>query len=333
MVLFNKAIYRFSQWALLLVLIVFIIGIYAYWHSIITQIVEWQRLFHDLLATHINAIAQDPIHHGLMLIVLSFVYGVFHAVGPGHGKAVIVTYLGSHKESLSRGAVISFLAALLQAGVAILLVVLLSQLLSIPFSEVNNYADDITLVSYILVMALGAFLFLTASFKYYRYIRQTVHEHTHEEKHEHHHEHHHQHAHHHDHACCGHHHVHQSDKQETWWQSIGVIFSMGIRPCTGAILVLIYAHLVGAFYYGVIATLVMGLGTGLAIASMALATQLARNWFEKLAQSSDQSLLFQLNLTHLSPWLRMAGGVVIFLLGLSLFQAGMQMDSAGHPLL
>ncbi len=143
------------------------------------------------------------------------------------------------------------------------------------------------------------------------------------------HEHQHSHEHHDDHTCCGGHHVHPSDPEESWWQSLGVIFSMGIRPCTGAILVLISAHLVGAFYYGLIATLVMGLSTGLAIASMALGTQLARNWFEKIAKSDVQQPLFQYNV---GSWLRMAGGGVIFLLGFSLFQAATQM-SGGHPLL
>ena len=98
------------------------ITLYIYWYSILSHIVEWQKVFHDLLATHINAITQDPVHHGTMLIALSFGYGVFHAIGPGHGKAVIVTYLGSHKESLRRGAIISLLAALFQAVIAILLV-------------------------------------------------------------------------------------------------------------------------------------------------------------------------------------------------------------------
>ena len=73
----------------------------------------------------------------------------------------------------------------------------------------------------------------------------------------------------------------------------------------------------------------MGLGTGLAIAGMAIGTQLARNWFEKLAKTNDHRSLFHFNV---GPWLRMAGGIVIFLLGLSLFQAAIQISS-NHPLL
>ena len=318
----SKTTYRFFQWFLPFAILIFVIGIYNYWPSIVSWVIEGQKRFHGLLATHVNAIAQDPIHHGLMLIVLSFVYGVFHAVGPGHGKAVIVTYLGSHKASLRRGALISFLAALLQSTVAILLVILISQVLSIRFSDVNSYANDITQVSYVLVMLLGAFLFLTASLNQWKNFRKNIDKQAYigDPKHEH--------EHHHEHSCCGGHHVHQSDPKESWLQSISVIFSMGIRPCSGAIVVLIYAHLVGALYYGVIATLVMGLGTGFAIASLALGTQLARSWFERLAQPNNKPALFHFNL---GSWLRIVGGGIIFLLGLGLYQAATQIS--GHPLL
>ncbi len=330
MILSGKYSYRFFQFALFFIFLGLGLSLYMHWYSIVSQVVEWQKTFHDLLGIHIKAISQDPIQHGLALIALSFGYGVFHAVGPGHGKAVIIVYLGSHKESLRRGALISLLAAFLQAVIAILLVVVLSKLLSIKFSDVNSYADDITIVSYLLVMALGAFLFLTALFKQCKNIKQSAQK-TSELDNSHSHEHSahgHKDTHHHDHSCCGGHHVHKSDPKESWLQSVSVIFSMGMRPCAGAIVVLIYAHLVGVFYYGVIATLAMGLGTGLSIAGMALGTQLARNWFEGLAKNNNQPLLrFNMGL-----WLRIAGGAIIFLLGFSLFQAATQI-SGSHPLL
>ncbi len=174
MIFSRKYNYCIFPLVVLFIAVGFVVSIYLSWHTIIGQVVEWQKVFHGLLATHINAISQDPLHHGTVLIVLSFAYGMFHAVGPGHGKAVIITYLGSHKESLQRGAIISLLAALFQAIVAIVLVTVLSTLLSIQFSQVNRYADDITTVSYLLVMVLGAFLFFTALYKQWRAMRKTA---------------------------------------------------------------------------------------------------------------------------------------------------------------
>ena len=56
------------------------------------------------------------------LFGISFLYGVFHAAGPGHGKAVISSYLFANNETWRRGVVLSCASAMLQALVAILLV-------------------------------------------------------------------------------------------------------------------------------------------------------------------------------------------------------------------
>ncbi len=305
--------YRFLQILLLCVLLAGAFSLYSNWQAIIRQIIEWQHSFHALLATHVNAIKQDPLRHGLALITLSFVYGVFHAIGPGHGKAVIITYLGSHKESLRRGAVISLLAALLQAVVAVVLVVVLGRLLSIRFSQVNGYAETISEASYLLVMGLGAFLFLSPLIKKWRQYRGNKQYKAHEK---------------HDHSCCGGH-VHRRAATESWLQSVTVIISMGSRPCSGAIVVLIYAHLVDAFYYGIGAVLIMGLGTGLSIATIALVTQLAKNCLANLVNGEDNRAKLHVNA---GPWLKMAGGLVIFLLGFSLLQTTTAI-SGSHPLL
>src|SRR5881397_2476160 len=53
------------------------------------------------------------------LLAISFAYGVFHAAGPGHGKAVIASYLVANEETARRGVVLSFASALLQALVAV----------------------------------------------------------------------------------------------------------------------------------------------------------------------------------------------------------------------
>lgn len=314
----NRATYR--NLGALLVILLLMGFIYYQWDQVISQIIEWQQLFHSLLAKHMSAISQNPAAHGMALMALSFGYGVFHAIGPGHGKAVIATYLGSHKESLTNGITISLLAALLQAFIAIALVTVLTNLLQVKFSDISSYGSDITAASYVMVMMLGVFLAGSALLRL-RSIKRAktrIHQNN---------SHHHAHD---NHTCCGSHHAHQPKPQQSWWQTLAVIVSMGIRPCAGAIVVLIYAHLVGALYYGMAATLVMGLGTGLSVAAIALGTQLARNWFENLYSQSTEITAASLSLTLL--WLRTGGGVVIFLLGWSLYQAALP-SAAGHPLM
>ena len=64
------------------------------------------------------------------LLAISFAYGIFHAAGPGHGKAVISSYLVANEETWRRGVVLSFASALLQALVAVVIVAVCAWLLN-----------------------------------------------------------------------------------------------------------------------------------------------------------------------------------------------------------
>ena len=64
------------------------------------------------------------------LMGVSFLYGIFHAAGPGHGKAVISSYLVANEETWKRGVVLSFVSALVQALVAVVVVGIAAALLN-----------------------------------------------------------------------------------------------------------------------------------------------------------------------------------------------------------
>ncbi len=329
---------------LLLVVIATGVTIYSQWDSFVLSAVELQKSLHGMLAKHILAISKNTSEFGLALMALSFGYGVFHAVGPGHGKAVIVTYLSTHKESIAKGIIISFAAALLQSSIAIGLVSLLAGLLKFKFSEVHNYGNDVATVSYFLVMTLGLFLVVkamttilkskkvfsqkTAYSEQPHQAKQEHHGHTHQHHdhngHVHHHDSHHEHG-----SSCGCSHTHVPEKNESIWQTLAVIATMGARPCSGAIVVLIYAHLVGVYLYGIVATLLMGLGTGLSVGLIAVGAQFARSWLESMvAHGSGQSVFRKFNV---SSYVRLVGGIVLILLGWSFYKAAMVI-STSHPL-
>ena len=80
-----------------------------------------QQAFYRALTGALKAMREDPSHLWT-LIGLSFAYGVFHAAGPGHGKAVISSYMIANETELRRGVAISFVSAFLQGVVAIALV-------------------------------------------------------------------------------------------------------------------------------------------------------------------------------------------------------------------
>ena len=90
------------------------------------------------------------------LLGISFLYGIFHAAGPGHGKAVISSYLVANEETWRRGVVLSFASALLQALVAVALVGIAAALLNATAGTMCDAVRWIEIVSYALIALIGA---------------------------------------------------------------------------------------------------------------------------------------------------------------------------------
>ena len=304
------------------------IAIYLQWDAFVAATIEWQKSLHEMLASHIGAVSENALNYGGALIALSFGYGVFHAVGPGHGKAVITTYLGTNKESIGKGILISFAAAILQSVIAILLVSALARTLKFKLAEVHNYGNDMALASYVLVMMLGVMLVISSIRRLFRLKRSRQQTAFHDDHHNDGHAHQRAHSHSHD-SDCGCSHSHVPEKNASIWQTLTVILSMGFRPCSGAIVVLIYAHLVGVYSYGVMATLMMGIGTGLSVSLIAVATLFARNWLERFAAETSENRFFAS--VSVSHYVRLLGGAILVVLGWSFYSTATAI-SAGHPL-
>src|SRR6266508_124024 len=89
------------------------------------------------------------------LLGVSFLYGIFHAAGPGHGKAVISSYVVANDETWKRGVVLSFASALLQALVAVAVVGLAAALLNATAATMGRAVNVIEIVSYSLIIVIG----------------------------------------------------------------------------------------------------------------------------------------------------------------------------------
>lgn len=304
------------------------------WSSWMIYITSQQKALHGKLSEHMANVASEPSVYGVALITISFLYGVFHAVGPGHGKAVIMTYVGTQGATVKKGAALSFAAAMLQALVAIVLVSLIGQVFQFSFSEVNTMGEQLTLVGYALVVSLGVFIFIKAGRKLLAVIRPSqsaAHSHAHSHDHHHHHHEHHEHDHSHQHGeGCGCSHTVEVKEDANWLQNLTLVFSMGLRPCSGALIVLTYAYLVDAYEFGVLATFAMGFGTGISIALIAAGTVFARSFFEKLIESPSSSSKSML--ANAGLYLQIAGGVLLIVFGWGLISAALP-SAADHPLM
>ena len=264
-----------------------------------------QAEFYRMLSGLIRAAKADG-SAAYTLLGVSFLYGVFHAAGPGHGKAVISSYLVANNETWWRGIVLSFASAMLQAFTSIAIVGIAAALLGATAKAMGNTIRVIEIVSYALIVLIGlrllwvkggAFLRLLRGDKPAHHAHDQKHhhrDHAHDHGHDHHHHHSHEHAHrhHHDHeddaSAWGH--AHAPEPQELtgrhWLRrGLAAIVAVGLRPCSGAIIVLVFALAQGLFLIGVASTFVMGLGTAITVAAIATLAVGARGLAGRLAQA------------------------------------------------
>jgi nickel/cobalt exporter len=239
-----------------------------------------QALFYRALAGLIRAAKTDgSAYWGL--IGISFLYGIFHAAGPGHGKAVISSYLLANEETWRRGIALSFASALLQALTAIVLVAVAALLIGATAKMMGDTVRAIEIVSYALIVLLGARLFWVKGrgFLHALHAMRSASANAHAEGHAHSHDghahdHHHADAHDEEESALPWGHAHGPQPQELagpggWHRGLSAIIAVGLRPCSGAILVLVFALAQGLFWAGVASTLVMGLGTAITVAAIA----------------------------------------------------------------
>ncbi len=221
---------------------------------------------------------------------VSFIYGVIHAAGPGHGKAVIAAYVLASQTALKRGIGMAMAAALLQALVAIALVGLFSIILHATAANLSAMAGQIERVSFAAVALVGVWLLWRKAGRLAALVApQQIHHHIH-----------HLHAHHHhDETCgCGHSHAPVVPQEAGLREMALAVLAAGIRPCSGAILVLVFALAQGLFGVGVASALVMALGTALTTSVLACLSVLARHTASRLSGGPD-SLTGQRVLTGL----------------------------------
>jgi nickel/cobalt exporter len=266
-----------------------------------------QAEFYRLLSGTIRAAKSDG-SAAYTLLGISFLYGIFHAAGPGHGKAVISSYLVANNETWKRGVILSFASALLQALVAVAIVAVAAALLGATARAMGNTVRMIEVVSYALIVAIGLRLLWVKGRALIALLRGTPA-----------HEHHHHHPHHHDRDDEGHAwgHAHAPEPAELTgrdWLKRGLpaVLAVGLRPCSGAIIVLVFALAQGLFAIGIASTVAMGLGTAITVAAIATLAVGARSLAGRFAAARPGAGMIALRA------LETAAAVVIVLFGAAL---------------
>jgi ABC-type nickel/cobalt efflux system permease component RcnA len=223
----------------------------------------------------------------LALVAVGFVYGVFHALGPCHDKMVITGYMLANKRSIRRGMTINVLASLLQAVTAMVLVLGLFYLLGFARAQAEHIASLMEAGSFVFVAFLGAAQIIRST-------REMMHAgHVHNEH-------------------CNHAHMPDAarvEKAQGFRDLTIMTISLGIRPCSGAVLLLVFACILGTIGAGIAATFAMAIGSAFTTAVLALTAVQSKNWALKFFKFSENDL------TRTHAVLGIIGGVVIALMG------------------
>ena len=266
--------------------------------GLVGWLLQKQSEFYRQISTAVRAAKTDG-QAIWTLLGLSFAYGVFHAAGPGHGKAVISSYLFANEETARRGVALSFASAMLQALVAVVLVGLGRLVFNVAAATMCDAERVVEIASYGLIALVGAGLvwakgravLIALQHRRTSHARSaplpapaTAHDHGH-------HDHHHAHDPHH-----GHHghfgHSHGPSPNELagpggWRRGLSAIVAAGLRPCSGAILVLVFAFAQQLYAAGIAATFAMGIGTAITVATIATVSVSANGLARKLLAHGD----------------------------------------------
>lgn len=268
------------------------------WPQVMMKSILWQREVNQQMSGLLKAVAEDPARAGGSLLIFSFLYGLLHALGPGHGKIVITTWLATHPAKLKSSIGLTLASSLLQGLVAIALVVVVLTLLQLPARQLHLSGFWLEKGSYALVGVLGLLLCWRALKKLRSLLRRpaftsfTPH-HVHDAR-----------------CGCGHQHLPSPERLkegDDWRARLMIILSMGMRPCSGALMVLLFSKVIGVFYWGMASALAMAAGTSLTITALALLVHSFRSLAIRLSGKKAPVLWRQVGWSTLA----LAGGVIL----------------------
>ncbi len=291
----------------------------SFWEDPVMWARDKQQSFYGTMNGALRAIKTDgSLLAAWTLLALGFGYGVFHAAGPGHGKVIISSWLLATENDLKRGLVVAFLSSLFQALTAIIVVSMLLLLVASAGAVVRDVTGYLESASYAMISLLGLYIIWLAlrswvrrpmpasDFKFKIVNPHFDVGHVHDEN-------------------CGH--AHAPEPQDlrgqdwSWTKALSLAFAIGLRPCTGAILVLLTANALGLYWVGILSTLAMGFGVFLTVGAIAAVTVYGKDFALRLARGDSKRLGLVVS------GLRVFGGAVLAFMGAIMFLGSLSANS------
>ncbi|WP_246455789.1 nickel/cobalt transporter [Sulfitobacter aestuariivivens] len=252
----------------------------------------YQRDFQNQIALALRGVRAGNAEALWLLLGACFAYGFFHAAGPGHGKVLIGGYGLGRKVAVARLSVIAVLSSLGQAVSAIALVHGGLWLIGMSRETVTGVAEDaLAPVSYGAIVLIGVWLLARGARHLFQ--RPAPADHA-------------------PHAgghcdTCGHRHgptLEEAQAVRSPWEAVMLIAGIAIRPCTGALFVLIITWQMGISEAGIAGTFAMALGTALVTVLVAVGAVGLRGGVLGALAGSDMA-------TRVVPVIEIAAGLLV----------------------
>ena len=268
-------------------------------------LMDFQRRANAEISFHMNAIERgENLGAFLLALAVAFAYGAVHALGPGHGKFVVVSYFLGREARIMRGVVMAVQIAVVHVIAAIVIVWLADLVLRGGFGLGLSDVPGVRAASFLIIVGIGVYMLCQAVRASLRARAHRTHSHEHGHKHSH--GHHHGHDRHHDHSRS------HGRKAEG-----GILaLAAGMVPCPGAVLIMLYAVANDMIYPGSLLVAAMSLGIGSSICVLGVGAILARQAAMRVMERSGGS-----GTNALRHGMNYAGAALVTLVGLVSFIA------------
>lgn len=252
---------------LVAILALVVISLWMLWPTILLESIHFQKVSLDYLTEQFYS---ENSYAALIILGVCFIYGILHSLGPGHGKVVVTTYLSTNHTQLKAGIFITLCSAIMQGLVAVTLVTVFVFLFHQTMRTLNATVTEFYTYSGVLIVILGAQLIFRAVKRLYQTNQQ------------------------HDCGCsCGHKHTADAEELNTMStprEYLMIILGIGLRPCSGAILVLFFAHLADMYWLGVVGAFFMSIGTAITTSLIAFLTVSGRKIIQYYLRQSPSKM-------------------------------------------
>ncbi len=251
--------------------------------KIIVKIALLQRSFNKRLTELTKKVKETKSTKLLFFIIfITFIYGVVHALGPGHGKTLTFSYFLSEEANIKKGITVGCIIGFLHAFSALVLVLILYFTVKKAYlHNIESMSRVIKIISYSLIAGIGLFLSIKAIYDIKR--RRNT-----KEK--------------------------EIEPLQSTKSVIPFSIAVGLIPCTGATIVLLFSLSLGVLKIGIISTIFMALGMATTISMVGVLTILAKSKVKKMfSEKSKRYLLFQNIVSILGAFLIFSLGVILFM--------------------